>query len=185
MNEIQRRSGVPEPYKPPPKKSEDPTEWRPKDNRDYERVEANVASEQMRSQPLRYQSLADEQPGVIAGIEATAKAELIRRMDYHGLYPDERGIRVHWALVVEGNGFRMPEGFVHPEAPDTVKQEGRTAWKRCVEMASDSLTKFIFVQVWRRKNRLPSPEEKRALPPGASTTPPDEVKIIRTGDNAP
>lgn len=165
MSEIQRRGGVPEPYKPPRKKAEDPTEWRPKDNRDYERVDANVTAEQKRSQPLRYQSLADYDPGTIAGIEAAAKAGLIRVMDQHGLYPDERGIWVHWALVVGGNGFRMPEGFIHPEAPDDVKQEGRSAWKRCVEMASDSLTKFIFVQVWRRRNRLPPPEEKRALPP--------------------
>lgn len=158
-----RAGGVPEPYQPPKEEQKDPTEWRPKDNRDYERAEANVSAVSMRSEPLNYQSLADFQPGVLAGIEATARADLIRAMESRGLYPDERGIRVRWQLVVEGHGFRMPEGFVHPEAPDEIKIEGRRAWKRVVEMASDSMTKFIFAVVWRRKVLL-LPEAPKVLP---------------------
>ena len=134
-----------------PKEHRDPAEWRPKDNRDYERVQANVNATSMRSEPLNYGSLAQHDPAELAGIEAMAKGNLIVAMDRSGLYPDERGIRVRWMLVAEGHGFRMPEGFIHPEAPADVQAEGRTAWKRCVEMASDSYQKFIFAMVWRKK----------------------------------
>lgn len=154
----------------------DPTEWRPRNNSDWERVEANQQAESMRSLPLHYQSLAQHVPEHIAAIEATARAELIRAMDQQGLYPDERGIRVHWQLVVEGYGFRMPEGFIHPEAPDDVKAEGRRAWKRVVEIASDSMVKFMFVQVWRRRRRL-----------GAGPSQPREIEsnmaVLATSDD--
>lgn len=139
----------------------DPTEWRPEDNHDYERVEANLSAEHMSSAPMNYRSLADLPPETIAGIEASARADLIRAMDRQGLSPIERGLRTHWQLVVEGYGFRMPEGYVHPEAPDEVKAEGVQRWKRVVEIASDSMAKFMFVVVWRRKFALqrPAPHE--------------------------
>jgi hypothetical protein len=159
MGEIERREETsPARQRPTPKAApKDPTEWRPRPDPDYERVENNLAATNMRSEPLHYQSLADLAPGVIAGIEANARAGLVRTMDQHGVTVDERAVRVHWQLVVEGYGFKMPEGFVHPEAPDEVKQEGRAAWKRSVEMAADSMMKAMFVLVWRRKRGvLPS-----------------------------
>lgn len=144
-----RPGGVPKPYEP--KKAErDPTEWRPRGDTLHERVDQNVAATKMRSEPLNYGSLVEKAED-LAGIEANARASLIVAMERSGLTPDERGIRSHWQLVVEGYGFAYPEGFVHPEAPDEVKQKGREAWKRVVEIASDSLDKYLFVKVWRRK----------------------------------
>lgn len=129
----------------------DPSEWRPEDNRDWTRENIRVVAEKWRSAPLNYGSLA-EKTDDIAGIEATARVELIRAMEQRGLYPDERGIRMFWRLEAEGYGFAFPEGFVHPEAPDDIKRDGIRAWKRCVEMASDSLQKVIHLMVWRRKH---------------------------------
>lgn len=147
----------------------DPTEWRPRGDDSCERVDANQHAIEMRSEHLNYESLAEFNPGVLAGIEANQRAALIRAMEGQGLTVDERAVKVHWRLVVEGYGFPYPEGFVHPDAPDDVKADGREAWSRIVKMAGDSLTKFLFVKVWRRRNALPAPEP-RALS-GAADTP--------------
>lgn len=177
--EVEKVGGKVEKAKPGEKVKErpDPTEWRPRDNRDWERAQANVSAQHMRSEPLRYQSLAGVAPEDIAGIEATARGDLIRMMERQGLYPDERGIRVQWAMVVDGYGFQMPEGFVHPEAPDEMKREGVAAWKRCVEMASDSMSKFIYAMVWRRRQKVLESTKPIALPgkDDASFTPVDEA----------
>lgn len=178
MSEIERlHQQRMEREKAKPKNEPDPTEWRPRDNSEWEWVDCNVRAEQMRSQPMRYQSLAQHSPEVIASIEATGRAELIQAMERQGLFPDERGVRVHWAMVVEGNGFRMPDGFVHPEAPVDVHRRGREAWKRCVEMASDSLSKFIFVKRWVPKpRRLEGAEDyPKELPPGSPDARPTRV----------
>lgn len=166
MSEIERTdNGLAKSGQEQPKgERSDPTEWRPKDDSGWQRVSHNVEAQRVRSDPLIYQSLADKTPGDIAGIEAAARGSLIRTMEQHGLYPDERGIRVHWLLAVEGYGFRQPEGFIHPEAPDEVKREGRIAWKRCVEIASDSMTKFIFCMVWRKRPGAIEKTEPKALP---------------------
>lgn len=168
MGEIQSRQAKADLIKAERAKSKrerpDPTEWRPEDNSDWVQVSHNIEAQRMRAEPLTYQSLADKVPGDIAGIEAAARGHLIRAMEQQGLYPDERGIRVHWLLAVEGYGFRQPEGFIHPEAPDEVKREGRIAWKRCVEMASDSMSKFIFCMVWRRRPGAIEKTEPKALP---------------------
>jgi hypothetical protein len=146
--------GIPEPTKIKAERR-DPTEWRPKGSSDT-RVDQNQHAKEVRSEPLNYQSLADFEPGVLAGIEAQARADLIRTMDRLGITVDERAIKVHWRLVVEGYGYPYPDGFVHPDAPDDVQAEGYEAWKRVVKMAADSMTKFVFVKVWRRNNVLPS-----------------------------
>lgn len=148
----------------------DPTEWAPKGWRtDWERGDHTVRAKEVRTdRGLRYQSLALVEPGVIAGIEARARGDLVREMDRHGVTVDERALRVEWTLHVVGYGYEMPEGFVHPDAPDNVKAEGRRRWKRVVEIASDSLDKVLFLSVWRRKPRpmesLERPVEVRELP---------------------
>lgn len=165
MAEIDKvNRGLTGPHRKPKEERSDPTEWRPKDNSDWQRVSHNVEAQRMRAEPLTYQSLADMPAGTIAGIEANARGDLVRAMEQQGLYPDERGIRVHWLLAVEGYGFRQPEGFIHPEAPDEVKREGRIAWKRCVEIASDSMTKFIFCMVWRKRPSAIDRNKPIALP---------------------
>lgn len=135
----------------------DPTEWRPRDNSDYEWVDNNLSAEEVRSEPLHYASLAGMDPAVLAGIEANSRGALVQAMDRLGITVDERAVRVHWQLVVEGYGFREPDGFIHPEAPDDVKADGHEAWKRVVQMAADSVHKYLFVNVWRRR--------RVALPP--------------------
>ena len=138
-----------------PKKHRDPTKWHPKGTSDN-RVQREVHAEQMRSRPLNFGTLTNLLAGGIEGIEATAKRDLVAAMDRADLTPDERGIRVHWQLVVEGYGWKMPEGYVHPEADDDLKAEGRSAWKRCVEMASDSLAKSMWVALWPVRRALPT-----------------------------
>ena len=168
MSEIERlhQQRLEREKKQPQGERRDPTEWQPRPNPDYERADANLSATEVRSEPLNYQSLAQYQPGVIAGIEARARGDLVRAMDQRGVTVDERGVRVHWRLVVEGYGFKYPEGFVHPEAPDDVKREGREAWKRIVEQASDSLSKFLFVKVWRRKHSSLSASAPKAIERG-------------------
>lgn len=168
MSEIEKRQVETPVKRTEPKRSEqkrepdDPTEWHPQGDRDYQRVEANQIAVHARSVPLNYGSLADFEPGVIAGIEARARGDLIRTMEQQGVTVDERAVRPHWQLVVEGYGFPYPEGFVHPEAPDEVKAEGKKAWKRAVEIAADSVAKGMFVQVWRRRRgQLPSEQPKQ------------------------
>lgn len=137
----------------------DPTEWRPRGSSEQQ-VDANMQAQHVRSEPLNYGSLVGKEDS-IAGIEATARADLIRAMDRRGITVGERGVRSHWQLVVEGYGFPYPEGFVHPEAPDDVQAEGRSAWRRVVEIASDSMEKYLFVKVWRPKHHaLPSAAPK-------------------------
>lgn len=150
----------------------EPAEWKP-DRGEYEEREARVVAEHMRSVPLNYQSLAAFRPGVLEGIEANARVDLIRAMDQQGLSPDERSIKVHWQLVMEGYGFRMPEGFIHPEAPPEEQTEGRNRWRRACDGAASSLYKAIHCMVWVRKARptkeieasdpiaLPAPDTKK------------------------
>jgi hypothetical protein len=68
------------------------------------------------------------------------------------MHPDERSLRVHWTLEVEGLGFRAPAGFIHPEAPEDIAKRAQAAWKRCVEIATDSMSRVIHVAVWRRRS---------------------------------
>lgn len=136
----------------------DPTEWQPPGDRTHHQVDANMEAQHVRSEPLNYGTLTDPKID-IAAVEALARGDLIRAMESRGITVGERGVRVHWQLVVEGYGFRYPEGFIHPDAPDDVKAEGRRAWKRVVEIASDSMERFLFVKVWR--------EKRAALPPAA------------------
>jgi hypothetical protein len=139
----------------------DPTEWRPRGSGERQ-VDANMVAQHVRSEPLNYGSLVGKEDS-IAGIEANARGDLIRAMERQGITVGERGVRSHWQLVVEGYGFPYPEGFVHPEAPDEVKAEGRSAWKRVVEIASDSMQKYLFVKVWRPGTSLPPAAEPKAI----------------------
>jgi hypothetical protein len=193
MGGIERRSSAPKPYEGyKASEQRDPTEWSD-GTRDWERVDHNVEATAMRSEPLNYGTLVgdnevvSEVGGKILGIEANARAQLVAMMERHGITPDERGIRTHWQLVTEGYGFKMPEGFVHPEAPPEVKQQGREAWKRVVEIASDSVSKFLFVKVWRRKQqRIRPPEEKRELLSRVRSAGGGQrmggIEIVRTGE---
>lgn len=144
---------------------EDPTEWRPKDNSAYEEDQVVVRPQEMRSEPLNYESLAVFTPEAIRAIEQTALADLRRAMNTMRMHPDERSLRVHWRLEVEGKGFRAPWGFIHPEAPEDIQRKSQAAWKRCVEIATDSLSPMIFVRVWRKRNRLPPAEPRREIEP--------------------
>lgn len=153
----------------------DPTEWRPRGDTTHERVDENQHAVEVRSQPLHYGTLAQFQPGVLDAIEANARGGLVRAMDQQGITVDERAVRVHWQLVVEGYGFPYPEGFVHPEAPDDVQAEGRAAWRRVVGFAADSMSKYLFVKVWRRR-ALPSPS-RPAMEIEAMGEPVDDVDL--------
>lgn len=145
--------GIPEPYVPK-KAAKDPTTWHPPGDRDYEHVEVRVSPDRVATAPLNYHSLADFDRGVLGGIELQARADLLQTMAQAGLQPDERSIRVHWTLQVEGLAWKAPEGFVHPDASDEMKREGREAWKRAIEMAHDSMGNLLFVKAWRRRRVL-------------------------------
>lgn len=141
--------GIPEPYVPKPERP-DPTEWRPRYNSGWERVNAN-AEPRKGEEVLRYVSLAGKTPEEVAAIEATAMANVRQKANAIGLSPDERSLRGEWQFHATVYAYPMPEGFVHPEAPADVKREGREAWSRAVQGASDGLLKTIFTVVWRRR----------------------------------
>lgn len=147
--------------KPPPR---DPTDWRPKDNSDYEEHQITVEPRRWSADPLNYGSLAEalaaqDANAALEGIEARALADLRQAMNQYRYHPDEKSLRVKWTLTVEGLGWKAPDGFIHPEAPPDIQRESQAAWKRVVEIATDSLSRTIFVRVWRRKQRaLPGVE---------------------------
>lgn len=156
--------GVPEPYRPKGE-HKDPTEWRPRDNSAWEHVEDTVTGKRITSMPLQYEQISQMEPGAIAAIEANARGQLISQMQRDGFEVDERGVRIRWAVVAEGYGFSMPDGFVHPEAPQEMFQEGRAAWKRAVETATSSINRMFYVRVWRRRS-IALPPKTRELPSG-------------------
>lgn len=175
------RSGPPAPT-PIRGERRDPTEWQPRGDTLHQRMDANQHAVEVRSEPLHYGTLARFEPGVIEGIEANARGGLVRAMDAQGITVDERAVRVHWQLVVEGYGFPYPEGFVHPEAPEDVQAEGRAAWRRVVGFAADSMEKFLFVKVWRRR-ALPPPS-RPAMEIEAMGEPVDDVDLPLGGARA-
>lgn len=136
--------------------------WRP-NRRDFEEVDTVVKAQHIRSTPLQYGSLADMSPDQIDGIERTAMVGIRKTFDQQGLTLDERTLRAHWAFVVEGYGFPMPEGYIHPEAPPETAQEAREGWARSVQGAANSVLKQIFCTVWRRRRALPPPAQPRRL----------------------
>jgi hypothetical protein len=143
--------------------------WKP-NTRDYQEVEVAVRADHIRSQPLNYGSLEGLTQDQVMMIERNAARDLRRMFDQQGLTLDERTLRPHWQLVVEGYGFKMPEGYIHPEAPQEAAQEAREGWLRAVNGAADSVLKKIYLTVWRRK----------ALPPGQHVIP---QKALRAGDS--
>lgn len=144
---------LPKPKTPPP--------WKP-NRKDFEEVPYVAKAQHIRSSPLQYGSLARMTSEQIDGIERTAMVGIRKAFDQQGLTLDETTLRAHWAFVVEGYGFPMPEGYIHPEAPPEEAQKAREGWARSVQGAADSVLKQIFLTVWRRK-ALPPPAQPKSL----------------------